>query len=129
MHRHALKTALLSSTLMFMAAGSVSAADEDHISFKMVVSPGASTCLPDARAKVQLISDGQAEDMFIVAKGLPPNTGFDFFVSKCPMHRLGCPGIKEICNRTMMAMPSNTSGGALTSRRSSLLPASRTHRK
>ena len=28
MHRHALKTALLSSTLMFMTAGAVSAADE-----------------------------------------------------------------------------------------------------
>ena len=84
MHRHALKTALLSSTLMFMAAGSVSAADEDHISFKMVVSPAASTCLPNATAKVQIISDGQAEDMFIVAKGLPPNTGFDFFVIQVP---------------------------------------------
>ena len=50
----------------------------------MVVSSGASTCLPDARAKVQIISDGQAEDMFIVAKGLPPNTAFDFFVIQVP---------------------------------------------
>jgi hypothetical protein len=50
----------------------------------MVVSAGASTCLPNARAKVQIISDGQAEDMFIVAKGLPPNTGFDFFVIQVP---------------------------------------------
>jgi hypothetical protein len=84
MHRHALKAALLSSTLMFMGAGSVSAADEDHISFKMIVSPGAKNCLPDAKAKVQIISDGQAETMFIVASGLPPNTGFDFFVIQVP---------------------------------------------
>src|SRR6516225_10101113 len=84
MHRHALKAALLSSTLMLMGAGSVSAADEDHISFKMIVSPGASNCLPNARAKVNIISDGQAEDMFIVAKGLPPNTAFDFFVIQVP---------------------------------------------
>src|SRR5215469_1100147 len=84
MRRHALTAALLSSTLMFMGAGSASAADEDHINFKMVVSPGARNCLPNARAKVNIISDGQAEDMFIVASGLPPNTGFDFFVIQVP---------------------------------------------
>ena len=60
------------------------AADEDHISFKMVVSKAASTCLPNAEAKVQIISDGTAEDMFLVASGLPPNTGFDFFVIQVP---------------------------------------------
>ena len=89
MHRHALKIALLGSALMFMGAGSVSAADEDHISFKMVVSTGASTCLPNAGAKVQIISDGQAEDMFIVAFGLPPNTAFDFFVIQVPKAPFG----------------------------------------
>jgi len=86
MHRHALKIALLGSALMFMGAGSVSAADEDHISFKMVA---ANACLPDAKAKVQIISDGQAEDMFIVASGLPPNTAFDFFVIQVPKAPFG----------------------------------------
>src|SRR6516165_10899664 len=86
MHRHALKIALLGSALMFMGAGSVSAADEDHISFKMVA---ANACLPDAKAKVQIISDGQAEDMFIVASGLPPNTAFDFFVIQVPTAPFG----------------------------------------
>ena len=86
MHRHALKIALLGSALMFMGAGSVSAADEDHISFKMVA---ANACLPDAKAKVQIISDGQAEDMFIVASGLPPNTPFDFFVIQVPKAPFG----------------------------------------
>jgi hypothetical protein len=92
MHRHALKTALLSSTLMFMAAGTVPAAgrvpaaDEDHISFKMVA---ANPCLPDAKAKVQIISDGEAEDMFVVATGLPPNTAFDFFVIQVPKAPFG----------------------------------------
>jgi hypothetical protein len=84
MHRHTLKTAVIGSALMFMNVGLASAADEDHISFKMVVSKGASTCLPNARAKVQIISDDQAEDMFIVADGLPPSTGFDFFVIQVP---------------------------------------------
>src|SRR6516162_4864776 len=92
MYRHALKTALLGSTLMFMAAGSAMAAgpaivpDEDHISFKMVA---ANACLPSATAKVLIISDGQAEDMFIVAGGLPPNTAFDFFVIQVPKAPFG----------------------------------------
>lgn len=84
MYQHAFKGAVLGSALMFITAGSAPAADEDHIRFKMVVSPGASTCLPNARAKVEIISDGTAETMFIVAKGLPPNTDFDFFVIQVP---------------------------------------------
>ena len=62
------------------------AADEDHISFKMVA---ANPCLPDAKAKVEITSDGTAEDMFIVANGLPPNTGFDFFVIQVPTAPFG----------------------------------------
>ena len=62
------------------------AADEDHISFKMVA---ANPCLPDAKAKVEITSDGTAEDMFIVASGLPPNTGFDFFVIQVPTAPFG----------------------------------------
>jgi hypothetical protein len=72
MYQDTLKTALLASALSLVVAGPASAADEDHISFKMVVSKGASTCLPNAQAKVQIISDGTAEDMFLVASGLPP---------------------------------------------------------
>jgi len=86
MHQRTLKTALLASTLLLAAAGSASAADEDHISFKMVA---ANACLPTAQAKVQIISDGEAEDMFIVASGLPPNTAFDFFVIQVPKTPFG----------------------------------------
>src|SRR6516225_3351688 len=84
MYQRTLKTAAIGSALMFMMSSPAPAADEDHISFDMVVSNGASTCLPNASAKVQIISDGQAEDMFVVATGLPPNTGFDFFVIQVP---------------------------------------------
>ena len=59
MYRHALKTAVVSSTLLCMAAGSASALD--HVSFDMVVSAGASTCLPNASAKVRIESVGTAE--------------------------------------------------------------------
>jgi hypothetical protein len=72
--------------LMLMAAGSASASDEDRISFKMVA---ANACLPGAEAKVQIISDGEAEDMIIVATGLPPNTAFDFFVIQVPKAPFG----------------------------------------
>jgi hypothetical protein len=89
MHRHAFKTALLSSTLMFVMSSAAPAfkenvPDEDHVRFDMVVSPGAATCLPNAKAEVTIVSDGEAEDMFIVASGLPPSTGFDFFVIQVP---------------------------------------------
>ena len=81
------KIAALAFPALFLgstAYAAPTAADEDHISFKMVVSKAASTCLPNAEAKVQIISDGTAEDMFLVASGLPPNTGFDFFVIQVP---------------------------------------------
>jgi hypothetical protein len=64
----------------------VHSAGNSH-SFPLIVSPGARTCLRNAHAQVDIISqtpDGQAEDMFIVAIGLPANTGFDFFVIQVP---------------------------------------------
>lgn len=84
MYQRTVKASLLASSFILTAAGSASAADKDHVSFNMIVSRGASTCLPNAQAKVKIISDGTAEDMFLVASGLPPNTGFDFFVIQVP---------------------------------------------
>ena len=87
MYEHTLKTAMISSALMFMMTTAPPTAEATHISFPMIVSPGASSCLPNASAQVDIISqtpDGQAEDMFIVATGLPASTGFDFFVIQVP---------------------------------------------
>jgi hypothetical protein len=89
MYRHAFKTAVISSALMLMTVGSASPADQDRISFKMVVSKAASVCLPNAGAKVQITADGTAEDMSIVATGLPPNTDFAFFVIQVPLAPFG----------------------------------------
>src|SRR5512143_1365955 len=72
MYRYTLKTALISLALIFMIADTASAANEKRISFKMVVSKGASACLPKASAKVLIASHETAEDMYIVATGLPP---------------------------------------------------------
>ena len=128
MYQSTLKTVLLTSALSLAAVSSVSAADEDHISFNMVVSKGASACLPNAQATGYIISDGSAEDMFLVATGLPPNTGFDFFVIQVPNHRLGCLGIRETSNPMLTAMPSSTSEGASASKRLLLPPALRQRR-
>ena len=48
MYQCTVKATLLASAFILTAAGSASAADEDHISFKMVA---ANPCLPDAKAK------------------------------------------------------------------------------
>jgi hypothetical protein len=99
-----MKSALFSSALFLAAASSAPAADinlnnstvensfnnfgnvmsTNSISFYMVVSQGARACLPDARAQVSITSSGTAEDMFISATGLLPNTDFEFFVIQVP---------------------------------------------
>ena len=83
MHPHALKTVVVSSALLLLAAGSAYGQAKQHITFDMVVS-GASTCLPDAKARVQVVTNGTFEDLFIYATGLPPGTDFDFFVIQVP---------------------------------------------
>jgi hypothetical protein len=60
-----------------------------RIDFDMTVSAGAATCLPHARAEVRVVDDGTAQDMYIYARGLPPRTGFDFFVLQTPKAPFG----------------------------------------
>ena len=84
MRPHALKTVVVSSALLLIAAGSAYGQNKRHIFFDMVVSKGATTCLPDATARVGVVTNGTFEDMFIHATGLPPGTDFDFFVIQVP---------------------------------------------
>ena len=84
MHPHALKTFVVSSALLLIAAGSAYGQNKRHFFFDMVVSKGATTCLPDATARVGVVTNGTFEDMFIHATGLPPGTDFDFFVIQVP---------------------------------------------
>ena len=60
-----------------------------HIDFNMVVSAGAATCLPHARAEVRVVDDGTAQDLYLFAQGLPPKTDFDFFVIQVPKAPFG----------------------------------------
>jgi hypothetical protein len=80
MRSHKLKT--ITTALLVTMAGTAAAADK--FSFDMVVSPGARACLPDAEASVTIDPKGEAEDLVIQASGLPPKTGFDFFVIQVP---------------------------------------------
>src|SRR6516162_8612982 len=66
------------------AATPATPASANRISFDMVVSQCAQACLPNAHGEVTITSDGEAEDMTVVVSGLPPNTGFDFFVIQFP---------------------------------------------
>ena len=59
---------------------------QPSIEFNMVRSTAALTgnCLPHAHAEVTVVSQGPVEVMTVDATGLPPNTGFDFFVIQIP---------------------------------------------
>lgn len=70
----------------------VTAAPEESdgsVTFKMVVSAGAKTCLPDASATVSIRPAGPVESMDVSVQGLPPNTEFDFFVIEVPKAPFG----------------------------------------
>src|SRR5689334_18368326 len=88
----------MSKQLFFVAAsaalslsllpGSLMAAPE-IVTFNMVVSAGAKTCLPNATATVRIIPLGAVEILDLQVQGLPPNSEFDFFVIQVPKAPFG----------------------------------------
>jgi len=63
--------------------------NDDSVSFDMVVSAGAKTCLPKASATVRITPGGSVDLMDVTVQGLPPNTDFDFFVIQVPKAPFG----------------------------------------
>jgi len=63
--------------------------DRDAHTFEMVVSAGAKSCVPDASATVTIRPSGPVEIMDVSLRGLPPDTGFDFFVIQVPKPNFG----------------------------------------
>jgi hypothetical protein len=59
------------------------------VKFTMLVSAGAASCLPDARADVTIYPRGGAEVMDVVVSGLPANTDFNLFVIQVPTSPFG----------------------------------------
>ena len=95
MDRHVFTTAACCLGLVLAAGTPATAGDgtgkrkHNEISFDMVVSAGTKTCLPDAKARVKVVSAGTADDMTIHASGLPANTDFDLFVIQVPKAPFG----------------------------------------
>ena len=78
------------AVLMLTTAGAFAkGAHHKRVDFDMVVSAGAATCLPHARAEVRVVDDGTAQDLYILARGLPPKTDFDFFILQTPKAPFG----------------------------------------
>ena len=57
--------------------------------FKMVVSGGAASCLPNATATVKITPTGPVEIMNVTVRNLPPNTDFDLFILQVPKGPFG----------------------------------------
>jgi hypothetical protein len=84
--------AALTAMCLTMTASSLTAApadDDGSVSFSLVVSAGAKTCLPKASGTVKITPAGPVEIMEVSVQGLPPNTEFDLFVTQVPKSPFG----------------------------------------
>ncbi len=75
--------------LLLAGLPAATAAKSPRLSFDMVVSAGAQTCLPDATGHVTVQNVGANQRMHVVVRGLPPHTGFTFFVLQTPTNPPG----------------------------------------
>jgi hypothetical protein len=90
MVRHVrLLTVSVSLLLLGTLTLGTAAAAQRFADFTMVVSMGASTCLPHAAGHVRIASTGPVEVMVVDVSGLPPNTDFDLFVIQVPTAPFG----------------------------------------
>jgi hypothetical protein len=74
---------LIAASVAALASGQAHA-QPTTIKFAMTVSPGASTCLPNAAGTVYDHSFGEFENLEVIVKRLPPNTRFDLFSIEVP---------------------------------------------
>jgi hypothetical protein len=76
----------LISAVLIGTAVQAQTPEEQALKFDMVRSAGVvkAGCVPNASAKVRIVSKGPVEIMNVIVKGLPPKTNFDFFVIQVP---------------------------------------------
>ena len=74
---------------LLSSASPILASDHGTQEFKMLVSAGAKTCLPNASATVSVRPAGSVEIMDVSVEDLPANTDFDFFVLQVPKAPFG----------------------------------------
>ena len=79
----------LALTAITLSSAAQIAPSPTLVEFPMVVSKGASICLPKAQGRVTIHSTGPVEIMNVLVTGLPPKTGFDFFVIQVPAAPFG----------------------------------------
>ena len=89
MTKRLLFLAMTGSLGLVFAASPLLGSDYNSPEFKMVVSAGAKTCLPNATASVRIKPGGPVDVMDVTVQGLPPNTDFDFFVIQVPKTPFG----------------------------------------
>jgi len=77
-------TRIALSTLAFAASAAVQAAPFRFDMVRPAALDASPACVPEAQATVTVASRGPVEVMTVRAKGLPPNTPFDFFVIQVP---------------------------------------------
>ncbi len=82
-------TAALSLLLTVSPLATAADKVDGSVTFNMVVSAGAKTCLPNASGTVRITADGPVETMEVSVQGLPANTDFDFFVIQVPKAPFG----------------------------------------
>ena len=79
----------LAIALLVIPASAWAADPDDPVTFNMVVSAGAHSCLPNASGTVRIIPFGTAEYMHVRVSGLPPNAEFELFVIQVPKAPFG----------------------------------------
>lgn len=67
-----------------LGVGAAPVAAADNLRFKMQVSPGAATCLPNAKGRVTINHLGPVETLHVEVSGLRPDTDYDLFIIQVP---------------------------------------------
>jgi hypothetical protein len=86
-----MRSLLLSAVALAVSASAIlpASAAQTSISFPMVVSGGAKSCLPKAEGQVIDATLGPVEELTVTVSGLPANTDFDFFSIQVPNKPFG----------------------------------------
>jgi len=86
-----MRSLLLSAVAIAVTASAIppASAAQTSITFPLVVSGGAKSCLPNAQGQVIDATLGPVEELTVTVSGLPANTDFDFFSIQVPNKPFG----------------------------------------
>src|ERR671937_893317 len=87
--RHRQVAVITTTCLCLVSISPGMARAENNITFRIVRSAAAQSCLPTANGRVTVSSLGPVENMHVEVRNLPPETEFDFFVIQVPDEPFG----------------------------------------